>query len=479
VGIRIGLVICAVGAMAGCSHATSAPRDGRLSCTLRRPRFHTLPALKPTGFCLAVRRGAPAPTEDLAVTPRPDPRKNPGEQFGLMLLSPDGRLLWYERRPTKVHDLKVVIYHGRPALAFFQQHGRHGYYQLLDEHYRPLRRITAAHGYSTNLHELQLTGDTAWVSADVHVGSVIEYVVQQRDLDSGRVRFEWHSLRHVSPATSYERRPAHGAWDYFHGNSIAAPTAADPTMIVSSRNTSSLYGVDPQTGRTRWILGGKRDQFHLPRRWRFCAQHDVHRLDNGDLMLFDNGGTDMHGTPHCPTHPARAMEFRLDVRRHRVRLIRSMSSRPVSADGRGFFSAFVGSARPLAGGGVAVDWGDTPRVSLFGPGGREDAMLGLQYWSYRAVPVTWDGRPGGTPAVAARRDGDDVDVWASWNGATAVRRWQVLAGPSPDALQPAGAPTAFAGLETEIRVRSNASYLAVQALGAGGTILGRSAAVAP
>jgi hypothetical protein len=476
-------VVCAVGAaVAGCSHAAPARRarrSGRLSCALRHPRFRTMPALRPTGFCLAVRKGTPLPTEDLAVTPRPDPRKNPGEQFGLMLLSPQGRLLWYERRPTKVHDLKVVTYRGRPALAYFQQHGHHGYYQLLDEHYKPLRRITAAHGYSTNLHELQLANDTAWVSADVHVGSVIEYVVQQIDLATGRARFEWHSLRHVAPATSYERRPAHGAWDYFHGNSIAPPTATDPTMIVSSRNTSSLYGVDPKTGRTRWILGGKRDQFHLPRRWQFCAQHDVHRLDDGDIMLFDNGGTDMHGTPHCPTHPARAMVFRLDLRRHRVRLIRSLSSRPVSADGRGFYSAFVGSARPLAGGGVAVDWGDTPRVSLFGPSGREDAMLRLRYWSYRAVPVTWDGKPGGAPAVAARRDGDAVDVWASWNGATAVRRWQVLAGSSVSDLEPLGAPVAFADLETRIRVRTAAREVAVRALGAGDAVLGQSAAVAP
>src|SRR5205085_3527838 len=111
----------------------------------------------------------------------------------------------------------------------------------------------------------------------------------------GVVRFEWRSADHVAPADSYERAPAGGrAWDYFHGNSIAPPSPGHPTVVISSRNTSALYGVDPRTGRTRWILGGKRDQFHIGRAlpgFPFCAQHDVHRLPNGDIMLFDNGGT--------------------------------------------------------------------------------------------------------------------------------------------------------------------------------------------
>ena len=36
----------------------------------------------------------------------------------------------------------------------------------------------------------------------------------------------------------------------------------------------------------------------------------------------------------------------------------------------------------------------------------------------------------------AERTGDAVTAYASWNGATDVDAWQLLAGPSPDALQP-------------------------------------------
>jgi hypothetical protein len=53
-----------------------------------------------------------------------------------------------------------------------------------------------------------------------------------------------------------------------------------------------------------------------------------------------------------------------------------------------------------------------------------------------------------------------------------VTEWEVLAGPSPDALRPvARAP--WAGLETAIGVDLDGGYVAVRAL-AGGRELGRS-----
>ena len=80
--------------------------------------------------------------------------------------------------------------------------------------------------------------------------------------------------------------------------------------------------------------------------------------------------------------------------------------------------------------------------------------------------------------MAARRTRGGIDVWASWNGATHVRRWRVLAGPAPERLGHTGVGAAFAGLETRIRVRSAARYVAVQALGAGGAVLETSSPVA-
>jgi Arylsulfotransferase (ASST) len=448
--------------------AASTP-SSRVDCRPRTRRFRTLPSFKPTGFCLVARGGAKLTNDLLLVTPRPDPQVDKNEQFGPMILSADGKLLWYEPRPDKVHDLKAIQVNGQPALAFWQR-GHGGSYQLLDEHYRPIGRVRAGRGRGTDLHELVVTPSGAWVSSNVKRGSIVEYVVQRVDLATGRVLFEWRSLDHVKPSDSYERRPRGGKpWDYFHGNAIAPPTASDSTVVISSRNTSSLYGVDPMTGRTKWILGGKRDQFGLPRGWRFCAQHDAHRLANGDILLFDNGGTYMHGTPRCGLHAARSMRFRLDIAKRRARLVSTFSSRRISPRREGYFPGWVGSARLASDGDLLVDWGPNRRITEIGRDGRVDLLLKLQRWSYRAFPAQWVGRPHGAPRLAAQRQGSLVDVWMSWNGATQISRWRILAGGKPIATVP------FADLETKATVRTPEVQVAVEALDAAGNVLGRSA----
>ena len=448
-----------------------------LHCRLRTRRFRTLPHLHPAAACVALRRGTTPSGEGILVTPRPGPGSHPEAEFGLMLFSGDGKLLWYDRRPDKVHDLKQVELGGRQRLAFFQKRPGDPFYELLDERYRRVHRVRTGRGYPTDEHELQLTPDAgAYLASEPverrrRVGEVLDYVVQEGDVATGRVRFQWRAVDNVGVRDSYEARPRRGAWDYFHGNSVDPPAAGEATVIVSARNTSAVYGIDRATGRTAWILGGKRDQFQLSRRpsLRFCTQHDAHRLPGGDLMIFDNGGAHTKGRPRCPLHAARVLVLRLDTKRKRARLIRSISSDRLGRDSRGILSKWVGSARPLANGDVLVDWGDVPRISVFGPEDRENLLLRLQYWSYRAAPARWVGRPRGAPAVAAHGG----SVWASWNGATEIRRWQVLGGSTRTDLVPVGDPVAFTDLETHIRITPR-RYVAVQALDATGKVLGQS-----
>jgi len=124
---------CAV-VLVACGGGGHQAQARRVDCQPAVRRFHTLPGLRPTGFCVATRPEAKLTSDKLLVTPRPDPRVNKGEQFGPMIVSTGGKLLWFDRRPDKVHDLKVVRLDGRPAIAFWQRHGSSGgYYQLLDE----------------------------------------------------------------------------------------------------------------------------------------------------------------------------------------------------------------------------------------------------------------------------------------------------------------------------------------------------------
>jgi hypothetical protein len=54
----------------------------------------------------------------------------------------------------------------------------------------------------------------------------------------------------------------------------------------------------------------------------------------------------------------------------------------------------------------------------------------------------------------------------------------VLAGAAPSGLAPLGAAVASSGFETLISAATSAPYVAVRAIGAGGAVLGTSAAVA-
>jgi hypothetical protein len=79
-------------------------------------------------------------------------------------------------------------------------------------------------------------------------------------------------------------------------------------------------------------------------------------------------------------------------------------------------------------------------------------------------------------AVAKRTGAGSVSVYVSWNGATAVRKWQVMAGSGAGSLGPVTTASKN-GFETRIDVQSSATTFAVRALGAKGKVLSTSAAV--
>jgi hypothetical protein len=464
--------------------------DRTAGCRLRYRRFRTLPELRPVGMCMLRERGAKPAPGHIFVSPRP-PDERGGRQYGLMIVSDQGQLLWYARRSNVVHDLKPVHYRGQRLLAFYHRMPRRddSHYELLDDRYRLVRRITAGNGMRVNGHELQLTErGTAYLSIYRRMtlpGSgrrVTEYVIQEIDLVTGDVLFEWHSLDHVPLSASYDPPPTDGShWDYFHGNSIEPPTPRGRTIIVSARKTSAVYGIDRKTGELLWVLGGKDDDFGLVKRnpaWQFCAQHDARRLPNGDLTVFDNGGAGLGNGRDCPVHAARVARYRLDTSRMTARLVGSISSKPSSANGAGYFPTAVGSARRQGNGGTLVSWGTTGQVTETARSGRVKLRLALRHWTYRAVRAPWTGRPPGCPAVLARRGaGGAVKLWASWNGATEIRQWRVLAGETPSELRPVGSPFAFADLETKMRIRTRAEHAAVQAVDSSGAVIGQSATV--
>ena len=95
--------------------------------------------------------------------------------------------------------------------------------------------------------------------------------------------------------------------------------------------------------------------------------------------------------------------------------------------------------------------------------------------SYRAFTGEWAGYPPGKPAVALRRNPSrGTAVYVSWNGATEVATWRVLAGRHPSSLA-AVATQPRNGFETVIVANSAGPYFVVAAHDESGRQIGESA----
>src|SRR5262249_20686163 len=132
-------------------------------------------------------------------------------------------------------------------------------------------------------------------------------------------------------------------------------------------------------------------------------------------------------------------------------------------------STSQGNAQVLPDGHMFVGWGSNDYFTEFARDGKVllDGRFGTRKVdSYRAYRFRWIGRPTDRPAVVARRG----NVYVSWNGATEVKRWRVLAGPSRGRLE-AVKNVAKNGFETRIALPSRARVVEVQALDARGGVL--------
>ncbi|HEX5853554.1 MAG TPA: arylsulfotransferase family protein, partial [Solirubrobacteraceae bacterium] len=279
--------------------------------------------------------------------------------------------------------------------------------------------------------------------------------------------YEWTSLDHVGLSESYESG-AHSSrgwpFDYFHVNSINLDR--DGSLLISARNTWTVYRIDRATGQIAWRLGGKHSSFSESPQTRTAYQHDPRELPDGTISIFDNGSS-----PRVHAH-SRAIVVDIDAQAGTAALAGQLTHAP------DLVANSQGNMQALANGNWFVGWGQLPEFSEFGPDGELlfDAHFSGRTQSYRDFRFAWTGAPAQPPTYALQRSSSGARrVYASWNGATGVSAWRVLAGARPRGLK-AVAQTARTGFETVIKLPMGAAgpYLAVQALGASGQVLGTS-----
>jgi hypothetical protein len=296
-------------------------------------------------------------------------------------------------------------------------------------------------------------------------------VVQEIDIRTGLVMFEWHALGHVPLSASHLAPLADptAVYDYFHINRVQRLSGGD--LLINARNTWAAYRIDHRSGSIRWQLGGRHSSFRLGRGVRFAWQHDTTMLPDGMVQIFDNEDQPQEATS------SRGILLSLDYRTHTATLRHSY----VDPD-QAVLTASQGDVQALPGGDHLLGFGQVGLVSEVDDAGALTLEIELAPYvqSYRAFRYPWHATPASRPAIAASLDAgaSSVSVAASWNGATGVTAWRVLAGQSPGALHPVGPAMPSTGFETDLTAATNAPYVAVSALGARGRVLATSRAVA-
>ncbi len=443
--------------------------------------FRSRPDLTPAAVEVT-REAAGAAPGDIFLTPQQGPTQN-----GVMVLGGDGALVWFQPVPAgdMAADLRVQRYLGRPVLTWWQGYSGAGVGagedEIYDSSYRRVAEVRAGNGLTADLHEFRLTPQgtaliTAydpvyWDASALHSAKqqiVLDSVVQEIDIKTGLVLYQWDSLDHVPLADSYEAMPATagGPFDYFHINSVQQQQDGD--LVISARNTWAAYDVDHATGAIRWTLGGKNSSYKLSSNATFAFQHDVrlHTDTDPTVTLFDDGA----GPPKVHAE-SRGITVRLDEKAMTATLVSEDVHLPALA------ASFEGNVQALSDGNEFVGWGQQPYFSEFNSQGQMvfDGRFVGSNSSYRAYRFPWTGTPSVGPAVAASSTGGTTNVYVSWNGATDVASWRVLAGPAPDALEAVVTATKQ-GFETQIPIAAQ-PYVAVQALDDAGGALATSSVV--
>ncbi len=468
-------------------HVATSPTKRAHGNAAEVQSFHSLPSLRPPTVTVTAQSPAVAPG-DIFVAPY----EGPG-QTGPMILSPSGELLWFSPLPAKMvaADLQVQEYEGKPVLTWWQGRINDGFGLgegvIADDTYTDIAHVRAGNGLKADLHELRLTPqgtalitayhpilcDLASVGGLAH-GGVVDGALQEIDVRTGLVMYEWTSVDHVALEDSYEpalplttgtRIP----FDYFHINSISVDR--DGSLLVSSRNTWTLYKLNASTGQIIWRLGGKHSSFKMGPGTGVAWQHDSRELPNGSISIFDNGAAPA-------AHPqSRGVVISLNQTARTATLVTRLTHTPP------LVAESQGDVQALANDDWFVGWGAEPYFSEFGPEGKLlfDAHFPAGSQSYRGFRFQWTGTPAQPPVFAfeAGAAGTPSTVYASWNGATLVTGWRLLAGASPSSLTTV-AQVPRSGFETAIQVPAGTAGpdIEVQALGAEGQVLGSSAVTA-
>jgi len=330
---------------------------------------------------------------------------------GAEILDRSGNIVWFHAAPQGLTaaDFRTQTYLGKPVLTFWQGTGLGGLASgtdyIYNDRYQQIATVNAGNGLSADGHEFLITPWNtalilAYTTATANLTSiggpanqtVINGVVQEIDIRTGKVLFQWNSEDNVPFSQSEQPLPASAStpWDWFHINAVHIDRGGN--LLIDARDTWTTYEVNRHTGKIIWQLGGKASSFALRAAAGqslndagdiFAWQHDPEAIGRDEYTFFDNESA---GTPEFSV--SRAVTVRLDTRSRVATLIAS-DDQP-----EGLVAASQGNAQTTPDGGLFVGWGALPYFSEFDPSGHLafNAEFPTGVNTYRAYVLPW--RPG-------------------------------------------------------------------------------------
>jgi len=312
----------------------------------------------------------------------------------LMIVDNKGVPIFYQR----THSIKVDWKLQPNGMLTYVDSDNLKFYEM-DSSYAIIDSFSTGNGYTTDTHDLQILPDghallMAYDPQAVRMDTVVQggdssatvvgLIVQELDADKNVV-FQWRSWDHflITDATEDIDLTA-SAIDYVHGNAVELDD--DGNLLISSRHMDEITKINRQTGEIIWRLGGlksRNNQFlFINDEITFSHQHDIRRLPNGNITIFDNGNL------HDPRF-SRSLEYQVDENNLIVSLVWAFNNEPQT------YSYAMGSTQRLQNHNTVIGWGWTFGDAIALSEVEADGTVALELslpdtmLSYRSFKFSW------------------------------------------------------------------------------------------
>ena len=316
--------------------------------------------------------GIPYPDFNVTINSNPYPEdifihtSSENQTQFMAIINPDLEVKWHIVSTSgkgwdfKVNNNDKITYFRKPSNDWTPSGG--GLFYVMDTNMHEVDTLSCVNDFEADYHDMQYTDSNGYIlmayakeQIDMPQTEVIDtanvLVLQEFDQNHNLI-MEWKNFEHMDIQDYIDEISLTSTYrNWMHGNSLEVDD--DENIIVSNRAMSELIKFDRQSGELIWRLGGPMNDFTFindplsgPNR-----QHDARRLDNGNIMIFDNG--DQREIPHT-----RVTEYHVDEESMTATLVWQYSHPD------GHISLNQGCAQRLENGNTLINWGGVLSVAV-------------------------------------------------------------------------------------------------------------------